>query len=170
VKRLWLLRHAKSSWEDTGLADADRPLSPRGEASAMAMATYLAASDVRPELVLCSPARRARQTLGAVLPDLGDRIEVRVEPDLYTFDGDAVFARLRTIDDTVTSVLVVGHNPAFQELALMLTSTGRRRPEVELKFPTGALATIDLPADSWSGVQLGAGSLVDLVTPRALEG
>ena len=168
MKRLWLLRHAKSSWDDAGLADADRPLAPRGEAAAAAMAAYLAASDVRPELVLCSPARRARQTLGAVLPDLGDRLEVRVEPDLYTFDGDVVFARLRGVDDSVSSVLVVGHNPAFQELALMLTSTGPHRSDVELKFPTGALATIDLPAATWGEIGPGEGSLVELVSPRAL--
>jgi len=170
VKRLWLLRHAKSSWDDAGLADADRPLAPRGEAAAAAMAAYLATSDVRPQLVLCSPARRARQTLGAVLPELGDELEVRVEPDLYTFDGDVLFARLRAVDDVVASVLVVGHNPAFQELALLLTSNGPHRPDVALKFPTGALATIDLPASAWGELQPGAGSLLDLVTPRGLEG
>lgn len=169
MKRLWLLRHAKSSWDDAGLADADRPLAPRGEEAAVAMAAYLATSDVRPQLVLCSPARRARQTLGAVLPDLGDGLEIRVEPDLYTFDGEIVLARLRRIDDDVASAMVVGHNPAFQELALMLTSGGPRRPDVELKFPTGALATLDLPATSWADLRPGDGTLVDLVTPRGLD-
>jgi len=170
VKRLWLLRHAKSSWDDAGLADADRPLAPRGESAAIAMAAYLRTSDVRPGLVLCSPARRALQTLGAVLPELGDELDVRVEPDLYTFDAGVLYARLRELDDEVPSVLVVGHNPAFQELALMLASTGARRPEVELKFPTGALAAIELPATSWSALRPGEGTLVDLVTPRSLEG
>jgi phosphohistidine phosphatase len=168
VKRLWLLRHAKSSWDDPGLADADRPLASRGQAAAAAMAAYIAASDVRPQLVLCSPARRARQTLGAVLPELGDELEIRIESELYTFDADVLFTRLRSVDDRVASLLVVGHNPAFQELALMLTSTGVHRPDVEAKFPTGALATIELPAPSWTEVRSDAGTLVDLVVPRAL--
>ena len=169
MKRLWLLRHAKSSWDDAELADADRPLAPRGESAAAAMASFLATSDVRPQLILCSPARRARQTLGAVLPYVGDELEVRIEPDLYTFDAEVLFARLRAVDDRVASVLIVGHNPAFQELALLLTSSGPRRSDVEVKFPTGALATIDLPAATWADVAPGDGTFVDLVGPRALE-
>ena len=78
VKRLWLLRHAKSSWEDPGLPDPDRPLAPRGWRAAELLAAHLAASDVRPGVVLCSSSLRTRQTLAAILPALGDALEVRI--------------------------------------------------------------------------------------------
>lgn len=169
MKRLWLLRHAKSSWDDDALADADRPLARRGETAAAAMGQYLATSDVRPELVLCSPARRARQTLGLVLPDLGDRLEIRIEPLLYTFDAEVLVSTLRTVDDDIASLLIVGHNPACQELALWLTAGGERRADLEAKLPTGALVAIDIPARSWSEVRAGEGTVVGFVTPRSLE-
>lgn len=74
MKRLWLLRHAKSSWEDPGLPDPDRPLAPRGRRAAELLAAHLAASDVRPGVVLCSSSLRTRQTLAAILPALGDAL------------------------------------------------------------------------------------------------
>ena len=94
--RVWLLRHAKSSWEDPGLSDVDRPLAGRGERAAERMARYLATEGIRPELVLCSPALRARQTLELVRSSLGDP-EVSIEPELYTFDPEPLVARLRSV-------------------------------------------------------------------------
>jgi phosphohistidine phosphatase len=83
VKRLWLLRHAKSSWDDPGLPDPDRPLAPRGRRAAELLAAHLAASDVRPGVVLCSSSLRTRQTLAAILPALGDTLQIRIERELY---------------------------------------------------------------------------------------
>ena len=83
MKRLWLLRHAKSSWDDLSLPDPDRPLAPRGQRAARLLAAHLAASDVRPRLVLCSSSLRTRQTLAAILPALGDDLEVRIEPATF---------------------------------------------------------------------------------------
>jgi phosphohistidine phosphatase len=169
VRHLWLLRHAKSSWDDPDLDDRDRPLAARGERAAAAMASYLAGADVRPRLVLCSSGLRARQTLGAVVASLGDRLEILIEPELYTFDAEVALARLRRIPDDVTSVLLVGHNPALQELALRLSPRGTARDRVESKLPTGALVTIALPDEPWADLDDGKGAMEALVTPRDLE-
>jgi phosphohistidine phosphatase len=168
MRNLWLLRHAKSAWDDPALADRDRPLAPRGTRAAAAMAGYLATSDVRPQLVLCSGGLRARQTLAAVLPSLGGELEVRVEPGLYTFDAEILFQLLRRVADDVDAVLLVGHNPAFQDLALGLAGSGPARDRTAEKLPTCALVTIELPDAPWASLIQGDGALTGLLTPRDL--
>src|SRR4051794_26437716 len=127
MKRLYLLRHAKSSWKDPGLADHDRPLAGRGRRAAKAVARHLREQGIDPELVLCSTARRARETLERLEPALG-RGAVRVEPVLYGADAGALLEHLRGVSDAVGSVLVIGHNPGLQRLALGLA---RPAPAVE---------------------------------------
>ncbi len=167
MRQIWLLRHAKSSWDDPTLADADRPLAPRGIRDAAAMATYLTTLDP-PRLVLCSAGLRARQTLAAVLPSLGTDLEIRVEPELYAFDADPLLVRLRRLDDVVTSVMLVGHNPALEELAMDLTSDGELRERLDQKFPTGALATIELPDGPWRELGAASGEITRFVVPKDL--
>ena len=94
--RLWLLRHAKSSWEDTGIPDEERPLAPRGQQAADRMRDYLVAEGIEPQLVLCSSAVRARETLARVLPGLGSELQMLIEPELYTFDAEVLLHRLYT--------------------------------------------------------------------------
>ena len=166
--RLWLLRHAKSSWDDDRLADRDRPLAPRGERDADHLAEHLVASDVRPALVLCSAGLRARQTLGRVFHGLGDAFEVRVEPGLYTFDASTLLSRLRSVLDDVPSVMIVGHNPALQELALTLVDRGDGIGRLAAKFPTCALADIELRVDAWREAAPATGTLLGLTIPRDL--
>jgi phosphohistidine phosphatase len=168
MRHLWLLRHAKSAWDDPPLADEDRPLAPRGIQAAAAMAGYLATSDLRPRLVLCSAGLRARQTLAAVLPSLGEELEVRVEPELYTFDAEVLLRRLHRVSDDVDAVLLVGHNPAFQDLALRLTNRGSARDRVAHKLPTCALVTIELADAPWASLAEGDGELTGLLRPRDL--
>ncbi len=169
MRHIWLLRHAKSSWDDASLPDEDRPLAPRGARAAAAMSAYLSSAGINPALVLCSSGLRARQTLAAVVASLGPELEVRIEPGLYTFDAEVVLERLRQIDDAVTSVMVVGHNPALQDLALMLAPGGPARAAVAEKLPTGALVGIDVPDGSWASLAPGAGAISRFVTPRSLE-
>ena len=169
MRHLWLLRHAKSAWDDPSLADVDRPLAARGIAAAAAMAVYLATSEVRPQLVLCSGGLRARQTIAAVLPSVGSDLEVRIEPELYTFDDDVLLRRLRRVSDEVRAVLLVGHNPAFQDLALEVSGSGAARDRVAEKLPTCALVTIELPEAPWASLSPGDGALTGLVTPRDLS-
>jgi len=170
VRRLWLLRHAKSSWDDRELDDRDRPLAPRGERDAERMGSQLAGTQVRPSLVLCSAALRARQTLARILPFLGDDLDVRIEPGLYVFDPYPLLRRLRDVADDATSVLLIGHNPAMQELTLTLTAEDDvgLRQGLATKFPTGALAEIELRVEAWRDVAPGAGTIVRVVLPRAL--
>jgi phosphohistidine phosphatase len=152
-RRLYLLRHAKSSWDDPGLADHDRPLAPRGRRAAKAMAKHLRDERIEPALVLCSSAVRARETLERVDP----AGEVRIEPELYAANADELLDRLRRVSSDVESVMLIGHNPAMQELA-----------RIEHKFPTGALATLTFDGD-WSDLRPGAAELAAFVRPKQLD-
>jgi phosphohistidine phosphatase len=158
MKRLYLLRHAKSSWKEPELADRDRPLAGRGRRAAKAMAKHMRTAGVDPQLVLCSPARRARETLERIEPALGRRA-VKVESELYGATAASLLERLRGLPDDVESVLVIGHNPGMAELAHALTGYAE-------KFPTAALATLGFRG-RWS--ELTSAELVDLTRPRDLE-
>jgi phosphohistidine phosphatase len=166
--RLWLLRHAKSSWSDTDLRDEDRPLAPRGERAADRIRDYLDAEGIDLELALCSSALRARQTLGRVLPALGTELEVRIEPTLYTFDADVLLDRLGRIPSDVTSALLVGHNPAIQDLAGRIADRGDRLRDLSQKYPTAGLAEIDFGEGTWDVLADRPGELVRFITPRHL--
>jgi phosphohistidine phosphatase len=168
MKRLYLLRHAKSSWEDPGLADHDRPLAPRGRRATKLVAKHLRREGLAPAFVLCSPAARTRETLECIAPALGDEVPVQVERELYgASDGD-LLERLRAIPDTVESVMLIGHNPAVQGLALNLAGSGRELESVERKYPTGALATLTFKG-SWRELGPDAAKLVGFVRPRDLS-
>ena len=167
MRQIWLLRHAKSSWDDPSLSDEDRPLAPRGNRDASTMASYLGSVDP-PRLVLCSAGLRARQTLAAVLPSLGFPLRIAIEPELYTFDSRVLVERLRRLDDAGSSVMIVGHNPALEDLALWLSAEGELRERLGVKFPTAALAEIDLPDAPWTSLSEGVGTLARFVVPKEL--
>jgi phosphohistidine phosphatase len=169
VKRLWLLRHAKSSWDEPDLPDRLRPLAPRGARAVDALARHLRATGVAPDLVLCSPARRAVQTWEGVAPGVPQDTPVEIDEAIYHADGDELFARLRVVPSEIGSVLLVGHNPALQDLAVDLVGSGDTglRERVLTKFPTGALATLEVPGD-WRGLTWGAATLLAFVVPREL--
>jgi phosphohistidine phosphatase len=164
-RRLYLLRHAKSSWKETGISDHDRPLAGRGRKAAKAMASYLREQGVRPDLVLCSSATRARQTFERVEP-LGAR-EVHIERELYGADAATLLARLRDVPEGVGSVMVIAHNPGLEDLTRVLA---REDGELGDKFPTGALATLAFSDREWASLERGTAELVDFVRPRELPG
>ena len=164
MKRVYLLRHAKSSWKHPELADHDRPLAGRGKRAATAIAEHLRAHEVDPELVLCSSARRARETLERIESALTGA-GVRVEGELYGASGRELLARLRCLPDDVGSVLVIGHNPGMQELALELAAPA---PELAGKFPTAALAALAFHGATWGELGPEATELVELTRPRDL--
>ena len=166
--RLWLLRHAKSSWSDAGLRDEERPLATRGERAADRIRDYLDAEGIHPELVLCSSALRARQTLARVLPALGTDMEVRIEPTLYTFDADVILDRLGRISPDVGSALLVGHNPAIEELATRIADRGDALPDLVRKYPTAGLAEIAFSEGTWNTLADRPGELVRFIVPRDL--
>jgi phosphohistidine phosphatase len=165
VKRLFLLRHAKSSWDDPRLDDHDRPLAPRGLRASAVMAEHLRQERIAPTLVLCSPARRTRETLERVMPL--DRAEVRIEDELYRASSKDLLQRLREVPDEVDSVMLIGHQPAIQQLALQLAAEGSELERLKAKFPTAALASLDFPGE-WSGLGRGSAELVAYVKPKQL--
>jgi phosphohistidine phosphatase len=166
MRTLYLLRHAKSSWDDPGLPDRERPLTPRGVRDAKRIAKHLRRLEFTPELVLCSSARRTRETLELVRPALAV-VPVSIEDGLYGASSETLRERLRAVPDEVGSVLLVGHNPGLRDLALALASRGADRERLEAKFTTAALATLTLP--SWSRLSPGDAELVDYVGPKQLR-
>jgi phosphohistidine phosphatase len=163
-----LLRHAKSSWSDSTVADIDRPLAPRGERAARKLAKYIRRKKIRPALVLCSPSLRTRQTLEAVESSLGKRSAVKVVPQLYAASEQELLEQLQALPDSVRSVMLIGHNPSLQNLALVLASRGADLPQLQEKFPTGALATLVVPGESWAALSPGEAELVEYVVPGQL--
>jgi phosphohistidine phosphatase len=167
-RRLYLLRHAKSSWKHERLPDHDRPLAGRGRRAAKAMAGHLREQAIEPELVLCSTATRARETLERIRAALGDG-EVRVERELYRAGPAVLLARLHEVPDAVGSVMVIAHNPGLEDLALLLARREARVRELEAKFPTGALATLALRGSDWAGLDRASADLIAFVRPRDLD-
>jgi phosphohistidine phosphatase len=169
-KRLFLLRHAKSSWKDLSLPDHDRPLNKRGRKAAAALRRLVRSEGINPNLICVSGALRTLQTLEALQP-WDEQPEVEVTDALYLAKAPQILERLRKIPDLTHAVLVIGHNPGLQELAILLTgemaedARARRMAEA---FPTGALAEFSLDC-SWSRIGRGLGRLARFVTPRELE-
>ncbi len=166
MKLLHLLRHAKSSWDDPNLRDAERPLAPRGRKATKRMAAHLRRQKIRPELVLCSTALRARETLEGIRPALAG-VPARFEEGLYGAGAQELLDRLHALDDAVGSVMMIGHNPGLQDLALLLAGEGADLPRLREKFPTGALATFEV--ETWWGLGPGSARLQALVVPRELR-
>jgi phosphohistidine phosphatase len=134
------------------------------------MAAHLPSAGVRPALVLCSSSRRTLETLDALRPALGEGADVRIEPDLYGADAWEILERLRAVDDAIPQVLVIGHNPGLQDLAIELAGEGDTAllNQLRTKFPTGALATFDFDV-AWSELRPGHAHLTHLVTPKDLS-
>jgi phosphohistidine phosphatase len=167
--RLMLLRHAKSSWNDPGLDDRQRPLSPRGEAAAPAMGKFMRRHDLVPDLVLCSPARRARDTWKLIAKAMPEAPVPSVEEAVYDFgNGGRLLEAIRRRGDKATRVLVVGHNPSIERLALRLVKDGDPDliARMKSKYPTGALAVIDFAAEAWWDVADTEGKLVSFTRPK----
>jgi phosphohistidine phosphatase len=168
---LSLLRHAKSSWDDASLEDFERPLAKRGEAAGPRIGAFMAEHGLVPDLILCSPAVRARQTIDLVLPHLAGGPTVVYEDNLYLAASSVLLARLRRIEGKVHHVMIVGHDPGMQGLALELTGEGdaKMRQALAAKFPTAALAVIRFKAREWAKVQPAKGCLELFVTPKMLS-
>lgn len=166
---LMLLRHAKSSWAEAGQADRDRPLNERGKRAATAVGRYMASHGLVPQLVLCSPARRARETWTLAAGELKASPAVLVVDEIYDFgDGKALMECLRHKTGAAQSILLVGHNPSIAALARNLIGTGSRklRERLEEKYPTAALAVISFDLTNWGSLAAGSGTLLRFVTPR----
>jgi phosphohistidine phosphatase len=163
-----LLRHGKSEWP-SGMKDSDRPLAKRGKEAVPRVAAHMAEEQLFPDLALVSPARRARETWELVARKLGD-VPSRSEPRLYESPPERLLAVIRETAPEVGSVLLVGHNPGFEELAKLLIGHGDRYAFARMarKYPTAALAVLDFAVEDWRDVTPGSGRLDRFVTPKSL--
>ena len=160
-KLLYLVRHAKSSWDDPSLSDIDRPLSNRGRRNAPDMGRRLQAQGHRPECVIASPARRAQMTARLVIRELGlDAAEIITDPELYFRGTGAMLAALEGVEDGIRSVMMVGHNPTMTHLLNTLCGTRVGN------MVTCAIAIVDFGAHPWSEASASGGELVGYDFPK----
>ena len=162
------MRHAKSSWDDPGLDDHDRPLAPRGQRAVKRLHDYVRAHQIEPALVLCSTSRRTRETLEGVAPS-GEHV---LEPELYGANAAAILERLHELPPDTGSAMVIGHNPAMQILVMRLAAGTPSGDDdlatVQRKFPTGALATLTFQCE-WRELAPDCATLTGLARPKDLN-
>ncbi len=170
MKTLYLLRHAKSSWDHPGLRDHERPLSDRGRWAAPAMGAHMAAQAWVPDLVLCSDSVRTRETWALVEAALGP-VPVEYDAALYGASAGELFRIVQDADDQADSILLVSHNPGTENLAIALAGEGDPDliQRLAIKYPTAALAVLETGVERWEEVETQGFRLVDFVRPRDLE-
>jgi len=165
MKRLTLVRHAKSSWKDPELADFDRPLSKRGKQDAPLMAERLMAMDPQPELLVSSPARRAKKTARLIAHELklsDERLIFKME--IYAAEPESLLEVVRGLDDCWEHVLLVGHNPGLTDLGNLLADCGIAN------IPTCGMLCLDFDVANWMNVGARAGTLVFYDYPKKSAG
>ncbi len=162
MKTLYILRHAKSSWEYPQLSDFERPLNKRGNKAAPLIGSVMAEKGYIPEFVLSSPAERAKQTSGLIREAAGIETDVVFENAIYDASTNALFNLVSTFDDSYNSAMVVGHNPGFEGLVQILSGRYER-------MPTAALAVVNLDIDSWSELTPAAGEIAEVLRPKELK-
>lgn len=174
MKTVCILRHAKSDWGNPDVGDHDRALNERGREAAPKMGAYLKAKKFKPDIVLCSSAKRTRETYDLVKPFVGARVPVVFEEGLYLAEVRQLVERLRWLDDDVGAAMIIGHNPGLEQLANGLSASPKTADEEKLhrrmreKFSTCALAVVELPVESWREVKMGVGTLKDFMRPKDL--
>ncbi len=169
MKRLTLLRHAKSSWSDQVQRDFDRPLNKRGQEAAPIMGAFIAKHGLVPDRILCSSAVRTRETLDLILPRLRSEPVVEYRDDLYLADPRAMLSAVRDAEDSTAHILMIAHNPGLemlaQRLADMERSDVRALARIGEKFPTASIAAFKGP-DSWRDFDNGNCILELFATPK----
>jgi phosphohistidine phosphatase len=170
MRRLMLLRHAKSDRSAPGARDRDRPLDARGKSAAPRIGAYMARHSLMPDHVLCSPARRTVDTWSLVAEAFAKPPVVDFDDRLYDASAETVLDVVRETGAEIHSLLVIGHNPGLQDLAGLLIASGdlEARERLREKFPTAALLVIDFAFDDWRKLHRRAGRLDRFVTPRSL--
>lgn len=163
MKTLLLLRHAKSSWDDTSLRDFDRPLADRGKRDAPRIGKALGKRGPLPDLIISSPAARAKATIDAVIKAAKLDLQARFDEAIYGASSAELKKVIARLPDGSSCGMLVGHNPGFEDLLARLTGSHER-------MPTAALACIELDIDHWREVDDGKGRLVWLLTPKHLDG
>lgn len=163
LRELLILRHAKSDWKDTTLADIDRPLAGRGKKNAAKVGKWIEQNNLIPDLILCSPAKRAQQTLKRVCIECG--AQTQTIDALYMAELDTLLQVLAEAPDA-DRIMIIGHNPGLERLFNYLNC--QMEAHTITLFPTAALAHFILPAD-WHNLPCGAGKLAQFVRPKEIQ-
>lgn len=168
-RRLILLRHAKSDWPE-GIADHERPLSRRGQADAPRIGHYIEAHGLIPDFAVVSTARRTRETWDLVEKELGRTVPVRFDRRIYEAKPGALLYVIRETEPSVGRLMLVGHNPGFEDVARFLIGSGdiEARQVLAEKYPTGSLAVIDFAITDWRDIEAHSGRLDRFIMPRSL--
>src|SRR5436190_17791042 len=161
MKTLLLLRHAKSSWADASLKDFDRSLNKRGLKDMKTVGKFIRSSGICPELIISSPAERARQTAELLLKWSSLKAELRFDERIYEANVDRLLEVIAHVEDSCETVMLVGHNPGMEDLYSILTGQMAH-------MPTATLASIELPVDNWSKVRARGGRSKLLIAPKEL--
>ena len=169
MKRVYLLRHAKAASPEIGLEDFDRPLAPRGRRASARMGGYMRDLSYRPDIALCSPACRTRQTWDLVRRKLDRPVIEEFQAELYHADPRTLLACLRRLGDSHSSALLIGHNPGIQTLALGLLGRSVATANPFGKYPTGALTVFDFTIDRWRDIEPATGVLIGFTRPKELD-
>ncbi len=174
VRQIFLLRHAKSSWAHAGVEDFERPLNERGIKAAAAMGHYMSRQGLLPDIVLCSPARRTRETLDGLKGGLGHvlaKVPVDFTDAIYEASFLDLLTALRGIDKEHKRVLMIGHCPGIAHLASILVDRqgdAKALAKLDDKFPTCALAVLNTGVKDWEELGQASCSLADFVRPTDL--
>jgi phosphohistidine phosphatase len=168
MKFFYLLRHAKSSWRELGLDDHDRPLNKRGRHAAKIIAKYLRRSEITFDLVICSTATRAKQTLEPIVKEVNPP-EIIFERSIYGRTQQGLWEQLRNVSKSAKSVLLIGHNPALHDLALELAQNDKPLPFAGNKFPTSAMASFRFRG-AWKALEPHAAELISFIAPKTIVG
>lgn len=171
MKILTLLRHAKSAWDDPIERDFDRPLNTRGRKAARTIGREMRVLGLRFDKVAASPAVRVIETLEEVASGYGASLAEEYDPRLYLAPLSTLLEIVHETDDEVERLLIVGHNPGLENLALFLTGAQQDglREALERKYPTATLTEIALPVTHWRDTERGLGSLTRFIRPRDLD-
>ena len=167
MKTLTLLRHAKSEWDDPSLSDFERPLNARGRGAARAMGREMRALGLAWDHIVASPAARVTETILGLAESYGPVAPVYDEC-VYLASLETLLEIVRATDDAHATLLIVGHNPGMERLALLLSRGGPLHDEIALKYPTGALTEIALPIDHWRDAGESGGTIARFLRPRDL--
>lgn len=162
MKTLFVLRHAKSSWDDTALSDFERPLNKRGFQTAPLMGEVMKKNQFHPNLILSSPAKRAAQTAVLIKEAAQIHSEIQFDKRIYEASSARLLEIVSERDEQIESILLVGHNPGLEGLIKFLTS------EIQ-PMPTAALAVIDLMIAKWSEINSPTGKLRTLIRPKEMD-
>lgn len=171
MKTLTLLRHAKSTWDDPVARDFDRGLNKRGRLAARAIGKAMRAEGLRFDHVVASPAVRVTETVTGVADGYGSSLKAQFDLRVYLAPVSALIEIVQHIDDGRDHLLIIGHNPGLENLALVLTHDDGNglRGEIAIKYPTAALTQISLPVERWSQVDEGVGTIARFIRPRDLD-